>query len=84
MTETGFKITGVRLLREPVRLKRGAEVVAEFDVEARGFRFEDCRIYRTPDCRVSWWPPRCVHFPRELRGPVKKAIQKAYQSLRAA
>jgi len=77
-----FAITGIRVLPAPLAMKRGAKVVATFDVDVRGFRLEECRLYHVPDKGWGWWTPHPrVRFPSDLRGPVKAAARAAYEAL---
>lgn len=79
-----FAITGIRVLTEPLLMKRGAKVLATFDVEARGFRLEECRLYHIEGKGWAWWTPHPrVRFPSDLRGPVKEAAKAAFEALRA-
>ena len=78
-----FAITGIHILQEPQVLNRSARVLATFDVEARGFRFEQCRLYHIEGKGWGWWTPNPrVMFPRELRGPIKVAVRAAFDGLR--
>ena len=78
---TDFEITGLSVLPAPIIMKRGARVLATFDVKARGFRFEVWRLYHIEGKGWGWWTPNPkVMFPREMRGPVKVAARAAYEA----